>query len=201
MSRRRLLGGIAPIHILLVVAFLEVAINRVAVPLLVGNGSPPSWYTALDYVGLFLYYFTGTLSLILLLARCASAFAKDHSIRDRIAQGTLVIAAIIAAIPLVVVAPAGLSFPLELAFAVAVIAVVVAGMGRERDLGSQLGLIVLAMPLVVHTVNMVGAKWLWPEGARSIRRVTPSRAPVCSPCVSRRSCRRTCSRRGHFHAR
>ena len=60
---RRLAGGISPVHILLLVAFLEVAINRVAVPLLrPSKGTPPTWHTALDYAGLFLFYFAGTLA-------------------------------------------------------------------------------------------------------------------------------------------
>src|SRR5690606_5745048 len=56
LSVRRLAGGISPVHILLLVAFLEVAINRVAVPLLrPSKGTPPTWHTALDYAGLFLF--------------------------------------------------------------------------------------------------------------------------------------------------
>ena len=144
----------------------------------------PPWYTALDYLGLFLYYFTGTLALILLGARCVNALTQRRGLRDLIAHGALGLAAILAAIPLVVAAPAVLSFPLELAFAVAVIAIVAAGMGRERDLGIQLGLIVLAMPLIVHTVNMVGGKWLWPEGAFDTPGATVARAGVRALCLA-----------------
>src|SRR5215212_3069963 len=57
LSFRRSAGGIAPIHILLLVAFLEVAINRVAVPMLRPlKGLPPRWHTVLDYGGVIRFY-------------------------------------------------------------------------------------------------------------------------------------------------
>src|SRR5687767_9267305 len=60
---------ITAIHVLLVVALLEVVINRVAVPMLRPPvGLPPAWHTALDYLGLFLFYFAGTLAAFVILA-------------------------------------------------------------------------------------------------------------------------------------
>jgi uncharacterized membrane protein SirB2 len=67
-------AGFAPVNILLLAAFLEVAINRVAVPLLrPAKGVPPTWHTVLDFSGLFLFYFTGTLAAILVGARVVGA--------------------------------------------------------------------------------------------------------------------------------
>ena len=58
---RRFLSRLTALHVLLVVGVLEVAINRIAVPMLRPRpkGMPPSWHTMLDYGGLFLFYFTG----------------------------------------------------------------------------------------------------------------------------------------------
>jgi hypothetical protein len=164
LSSRRTPGGIAPIHVLLGVAFLEVAINRVAVPMLrPAKGLPPTWHTVLDYGGLFLFYFTGTLAAFIVGAHVVRQVLGARRPQDRLAAVALGIAAGLAAIPLVLAAPAALSFPLEMAFAVAVLMLVVSGLGRERDLGVQIGLVGLSIPLLVHTLSVVGDKFLWPE--------------------------------------
>jgi len=166
LSARRSAGGVAPVHILLLVAFLEVAINRVAVPMLrPARGTPPTWHTVLDYSGLFLFYFTGTLAAFLVGAHVVRNLRSQPSVRELIAQIALALAALLAAIPLVVHAPSALSFPLELAFAASIVALLVSAFGRERDLGAQLGLASLAIPLFVHTAAVIGAKYVWPEGA------------------------------------
>ena len=73
MSARRAARGLAPAHLLFLVALLELAINRVAigsrtspglVTLRLHVGSPPpDWYRYLSYAGLFLFYFAGTLAV------------------------------------------------------------------------------------------------------------------------------------------
>jgi len=50
-----------------------------------------------------------------------------------------------------------------MAFAVGVITLVASGFGRQRDLGVQVGLVMLAIPLLLHTFAVVGARFLWPE--------------------------------------
>jgi len=176
---------LSPVHILLLVAFLEVAINRVAVPLLrPAHGAPPAWHTALDYGGLFLFYFAGTLAAVLIGARVLEGLREATGLRDRIANGALAVATVLAAVPLVVAAPSALSFALELAFALAAAALVVAALGRGRDIGAQLGLIMLAAPLLVHTLAVLGAKYLWPEGAFDGPGVAVARAGVMTLCAA-----------------
>lgn len=183
MSARRLVGGSFPVHILLLVAVLEVAINRIAVPLLrPAKGMPPTWHTVLDYGGLFLFYFTGTLAVLLIGAHVVGRIAVARLGREVIALIALAVAAALALIPLVIDAPAALSFPLEIAFAVAVIAMVVGGLGRDRDLGAQLGLVALSVPLLVHTVSVIGAKYLWPETTFDGPGLTVQRAGVLALC-------------------
>ncbi len=154
-------------------------INRVAVPMLrPAKGLPPAWHTVLDYGGLFLFYFTGTLAAFIVGAHVVRQLHAARGPRDVFAQVSLAIAAGVAAIPLVVAAPAALSFPLEMAFAVAVITLVASGFGRQRDVGVQVGLVTLAIPLLVHTFSVIGAKFLWPETSFDGPGITVVRAGV-----------------------
>ena len=167
------------------VATLEVVINRVAVPMLrPAHGTPPLWHTLLDYAGLFLFYFAGTLAAVLLGARVVSALAERRGVRDVIAHVAVAVAAVLAAIPLVITVPASISFALELAFAAAVLALVASAFGRGRDLGAQLGVVVLAVPLLVHGVAVIGARWFWPDGAFDGPGVTVAHAGALALCFS-----------------
>ena len=119
VPRTPLVARITAVHVVLVVAVLEVAINRVAVPMLrPRTGAPPTWHTLLDYTGLFLFYFTGVLAALVIAQRCVQAVRERGGPRALIAHGLVAVAALLAAIPLVVSAPASLSLVLELAFAV-----------------------------------------------------------------------------------
>ena len=89
----------------MLVAFLEVAINRVAVPMLrPAKGTPPTWHTLLDYSGLFLFYFAGTLAAVLIGVRIVEGLRRSRTLRDWIANGALAVATLLAAIPLVLAA-------------------------------------------------------------------------------------------------
>jgi hypothetical protein len=152
------------IHVLLGVALAEVIINRVAVPMLrPPTGVPPAWHTALDYLGLFLFYFAGTLAAFVILARCVSAIRGKRGVRDTLAHGVLAVAAVVALLPMLISAPAWLSVPIEMTFAVALLALVSTVFGRDRDLGVQIGLPIICVPLLLHTANVIGAELIWPE--------------------------------------
>ena len=107
---------------LLLVALLEVAINRVAVPMLRPLvDKPPWWHTYLDYVGLFLFYFAGTLAAFTLGARCWQAVDSRRDVRSLAAYALVALTTILAVIPLVVAAPPEVFLVLELGFAASVI--------------------------------------------------------------------------------
>lgn len=162
LSSRRF-AGLTAVHVLLLVALFEVAINRVAVPMLrPSSGAPPWWHTYLDYVGLFLFYFAGTLAALLLAARCWQALRSDGDLRARVAWGLVAITTLLAATPLVIDAPVALSLTLEVALAASLIAIVVASFGRARDLGIQVGLPIIAIPLLMHSADVIGARFVWP---------------------------------------
>jgi hypothetical protein len=181
----RRLAGLTAVHVLLLVALLEVAINRVAVPMLRPTGSaPPSWHTYLDYTGLFLFYFAGTLAALLLGVRCWRALHARGTRRARVACVLVAITTLFAATPLVLSAPAALSVPLEIAFAASVIALVAAGLGKHRDLGIQVGLPVVAIPLLLHGADALGGRFVWTDNTFDGPGVVLVRAGVFALCLA-----------------
>ena len=185
MARRRFSGELTPTRILLIVAVLEVAINRIAVPLSKpATGAPPSWNAALDYVGLFLQYFAGTLSVAILVHRSVVAILERRGKRDTTAHIASIGAAVLAAVALVIRPPEATIVALELAFAIAIIAQVAATFGRGRDLGVQIGIVAIAAPLLIHTLDVAGVRWLWPETAYDGKIVGIEHAGVMALCVA-----------------
>ncbi len=182
---KQLLGRLTAIHVLLVVAVLEVGINRVAVPLLrPARGVPPTWHTLLDYLGLFLFYFAGTLAAFVLVTRSLSAIGARRGVRDTIAHALLAFAGVLAAVPLVIAVPASVVLVLEVTFAAAVVALVASVYGRDRDLGIAVGLPVVAAPLLLHSINAIGSEYLWPESAYDGTGAEIARAGLMALCVA-----------------
>jgi hypothetical protein len=178
-------AGLTAIHVLLLVALLEVAINRIAVPMLrPDGGAPPSWHTYLDYAGLFLFYFAGTLAAFLLAARCWQAIGSRASRRTLVASALVAFTALLAAAPLVIDAPAELTVTLEIAFAAAVIAIVFASLGKLGDVGIQVGLPMLALPLLLHGAGVIGAKFVWPDNMFDGPGVALGHAGVIAVCLA-----------------
>lgn len=182
---KRFFGRLTAIHVLLVVAVLEVAVNRVTVPLLrPAKGAPPTWHTLLDYLGLFLFYFAGTLAAFALLTRSLSAIAARRDARDTAAHALLAAATVLAAIPLVVAVPASLVLALEIAFAAAVLALVASVYGRDRDLGISVGLPVVVAPLLLHSINAIGSEYFWPESSYDGTGAEIARAGLMALCIA-----------------
>ncbi|HSN26090.1 MAG TPA: hypothetical protein VLT45_07385, partial [Kofleriaceae bacterium] len=178
--------------VLLLVALAELAINRVAIgtrtePGLVSvrlapSTTPPGWYTALSYVGLFLFYFAGTLAFAVLVSRVL-AFVRGN-VRDKIAGGALLVTGVLAALPLVLTGSSDLSFALEIAFAVTVVLLMIATFGKQRDLGVQLGIVLLVVPMLEHTLAVIGAKFLWPDAAFDTPGQLVAKAAALSLCLA-----------------
>lgn len=184
-ERTPLRARITAIHVLLVVAVAEVVVNRVAVPLLrPPAGVPPAWHTALDYLGLFLFYFAGTLAGFVILARCYAAIVARRGRRDTIAHGTLAAATLVALMPLLSSQPAWVSLYIEMTFAAAIVTLVASAFGRERDLGVQVGLPIICVPLLLHTANVIGAEFIWPEHTFDGPGQTLARVGVLALCVA-----------------
>ncbi|HMG21028.1 MAG TPA: hypothetical protein VK607_06910, partial [Kofleriaceae bacterium] len=154
---------------------------RVAVPMLRPSGPPPSWHTQLDYVGLFLFYFAGTLAALVLAARCYQELRRDFR---RVSSLPIAATTVLAAAPLVVDAPAVASLSLEVAFAAALVAIVVGSFDRRRDLGIQVGLPILAVPMLLHAAGAFGARFLWPENMFDGPGVALARAGAGALCLA-----------------
>ncbi|CAN5693642.1 hypothetical protein BH11MYX2_BH11MYX2_37290 [soil metagenome] len=170
---------------LVVLAILEVAINRVAVPMLgPRTGEPPVWHEALDYIGLFVFYFTGVLAVLVIAYRCVTALTNQPSARDAIAHVLVAVVAACAAIPLFVTAPEELTLVLEVTFGIAVLAVVASVFDRDRDLGIQVGLPILAVPLLIHTATVLGARFVWPESTFVAPAAASARSGMIALCLA-----------------
>lgn len=165
----------APIWFLLAAGALELAINRLAVPLLrPSKGAPPQWHTALDYCGLFLFYFASLLGVISAGVRIARFFQGERRAPPWAARrAELTTIAPLGALALVsvwtvIVAPAdGMKLPLETCLAAVALVQVGRGagwfIGKPRDLGVTIGVALLAAPLVLHYFAVLGAHFWWPE--------------------------------------
>lgn len=167
------------------IAVLEVVVNRISVPLLrPERGEPPGWHTALDYLGLFLFYFTGVLAALVLATRCIAAVRDHAGVRSRAAHALAAAAGAVAAVPLVASVPAAHSLVLEGAFGLAVVALITSVFGRDRDLGIQVGLPIVGLPLVLHGVTAIGARFVWPESTFEGPGFAVARAGVVALCAA-----------------
>ncbi len=159
-----LLDRITATHVLLAIAILEVVINRVAVPLLrPEKGKPPAWHTLLDYVGLFLFYFVGVLAVMVIGQRCVQAVKSRPELPTLVSTALVGLAGLFATVPLIISAPAALTMLLEALFAFAVLAICASAVARGNDIGVQIGLPIIAIPLLIHTSAALGAVFVWPD--------------------------------------
>ena len=143
-------------------ALLEVGVERVAVPMLRPlKGTPPAWHVALNAFGLFLFFFTGVLAAAVIGIRCHAAIRERRTRRDVFAHGWLALAALVAARPLLLAASPRVGVLIELGFAGALLALVMANVSRGRDLGVQLGLPILVAPLLLHSLGILGGLFAW----------------------------------------
>ncbi|MEZ4361803.1 MAG: hypothetical protein R3B48_16560 [Kofleriaceae bacterium] len=159
---------LTPVSLFLPAAALEMAVNRLAVPLLrPSKGVPPLWHTALDYAGLFVFYFASLLGVILVGIRVARAIRGDSGWGARAAWAPLAALGLLSAWAVIGEPSVGLTFAIEVCFATATVVSVGRGLGhvlgRPRDLGAVIGVLALSVPLLLHFVAAVGGRYVWPE--------------------------------------
>ncbi len=149
----------------MVLAVLEIAVNRVGLPALAPTDGhePATWYAALDYGGLFLSYFTGTLAVAILGARAIATLLAFRGVRDVVAQAAILGAVALFALEIMLDAPEWVAIPAEALFGLAVLATVVSTFGRGRDLGAQIGIVILSLPLLLHTGAAFGVHFAWED--------------------------------------
>ena len=171
--------GFAPVHVLLLVAFLEVAINRVAVPMLrPGRRACRRSGTRCSITPGCSSSTSRARSPRSSSGRAASRrfAARRRSRRRRASRSSA--AGVLAAIPLVVRRTRRAELPLELRVRASRSSLlVVSGFGAGRDLGAQIGLVACSRCHCCSTrAGVVGAKFLWPESTFDGPGVTSSRA-------------------------
>jgi hypothetical protein len=170
---KRRLAGFGPVHLLLLLSVAELVIYRLAVPSLqqkVAAGETPEptplWHTAIDYVGVFTFYFTGTLAIVLLVARVtrsARTITQPRPLFHKITEVTELVfvigVALVAANTLLAVEPSkDASFALTTVFALATVAIVARTIRRGVDIGAVIGLVLVGAPLIVFYVAVVAAR-------------------------------------------
>jgi hypothetical protein len=161
---------LAPILFLLPAGLLELVINRLAVPLLrPARGVPPDWHTALDYAGLFLFYFASLLGVIVGGLRAWRALeAPPEERRAQLVTAAPMLALSALSAWAILVAPSrGVTFGLECCLATLVVVSIGRGLGgllgRPRDPGVAIGVFFLGAPLLVHFLAVLGARYFWAE--------------------------------------
>jgi hypothetical protein len=147
-----------PVHLLILVAVSELVVTRLAVERLrPGKNEPiPSWFETTEYLGRFLHYL-GTCLAIGVLALKVWDMLRDRDPLPgwrgigRVALATLLtIFAVLATITVVIDPPNALSFAFQTSWAVAIAACLALAFARREDLGVTVGMLVVALPLLVH---------------------------------------------------
>jgi hypothetical protein len=164
-TRRAQLGGSLP-HILLVVAAIELAVYRLAVPGLkptIPTEAPPLWHTALSYAGLFLSYFGSVLAVGIILRQLILFARGEHRYWKPVAYALVVSGAAftVYAVKNLVGAPSELdTFLLELCFSTSLLLLVVGQLRPDGDVAAKVGLLLICAPLLVHFYRDAGVRWV-----------------------------------------
>lgn len=144
------------LHLLLLVAAAELAVNRLAVPTLQPRGQPPMWHEVLSYAGLFLLYFASTLAVGNLAGHGWQLVTGDQRRRGpRAIPSALLAASIIAFAALAVTNLARdpgeqMSFAFDTAFTLFLLLLLAHYLSEPGDLRVKAALVVLIAPLVIH---------------------------------------------------
>jgi hypothetical protein len=164
----RRMAGLAPVHLLLMVALAELVVNRIAIPglrVVVPRGARPqepgAWLTALDYLGLFLFYFMGVLAVALLAVRAVGWMTRpERPVRDRVRA--VAVGCFAAACAIAFIAPAGPAYSLflESLFVAGIVVLGVTVLRRGLDLGAVIGLAMFTVPFAVHLYGAIGVRML-----------------------------------------
>lgn len=164
-----------PVAALGAVALAELVVNRLAVPALrpearrgVDAIAVPAWHEALDYVGLFLFYLTAVLALVVLAGCVVRAWRSLPSRwparlgRGLFAAGASALIAIGAASLFGVTPGATTSAIAVVATAVASVALLTPAASPRGALGVAIGGALLVAPLAIHAWAVLGALLWWP---------------------------------------
>ncbi len=142
------------IHLLLGIVVVELAIHRVAVPaLLPPRGAPPTWHMVLSWIGNFCFFFASILAVAVLIREFVLMLwrkrpcSRGFSVLLTLLSGSFLL---IALLTLLVSSSETLIFAINGSYAVAIAAIVIAQIPPRGDIGARIGVVLLAIPLVIH---------------------------------------------------
>jgi hypothetical protein len=149
------------VPLLLVIAVVELALNRLAVPVLRPPGSvtPPGWHRDLDLAGLFVFYLASVLGL-------GVGLAKLWEVRHLYARPVQILLLVAAALFFglcglgIFGSNEGLAFHLESSFLFALLVVGLAMATHPGDRWVKLGYLLLTVPFAVHYYGAFAARTL-----------------------------------------
>jgi len=170
MRTRGRFAGLGLVHLLLLVTIAELAMNRLAVPALrpPGDLKPPLWHQLLDHFGLFFMYFASTLAIGVLGYVLWGLLTKRDSYPMPLRYVMFV-----SGIAFLALAVAGvstnpgleMSFLFDSSFTILLGALLIAQLTRRGDLGAKIGLLLLAIPLLIHYYTPFALRFLEGEEA------------------------------------
>jgi hypothetical protein len=166
MDFRRRLAQIDLAFVLLVAVVVELALDRLAVPVLrPGKGVPPRWHQFLDFVGLYTFHLA---SLLALAAVGTKAWMLARR-RDLLPIGARVAVGLAAAAVMTLAAwrvlggsSQRLGFPLESSFTGLMLMLALAVAVRPGGARPKLGLVLLCVPFVIHYYGTFTLRMLMP---------------------------------------
>ncbi len=139
--------------ILVFIALGELLLNRVALRLVASSMSRPQWVRVVDLGGLFFFYLTGLLALIL-FAWSSLVLIRDSKLLGLLPRVALAGATAIflpmAAMGLIMGLPSQWAGHLNTSFMLVTLALTVAFLSRPAPLRAKLGLTYLVIPLLLH---------------------------------------------------
>jgi hypothetical protein len=167
--RNRLEGRLP--HLLLLVAASEMVVYRLLVPGLRPriDAEPPLWHSLLTYLGLFLFYFASALAVGVVAHQLWQIVRRRES-HAKVLTFLVVPAGVVflalACMSIVAAPSAGVTFLLEGSVVLAIVAIVLAQLTQKGDLGVRIGLVLLALPLVVHFYAPLSVRYIGGEEAQ-----------------------------------
>jgi hypothetical protein len=167
--RNRLEGRLP--HLLLLVAASELVVYRLLVPGLRTriDMEPPLWHSLLTYVGLFLFYFASALAVGVIAHQLWQIVRRrdDHAwVLTWLVAPAGVVFLMLACMSIVAAPSAGVTFLLEASVVLAILTIVVAQFTRKGDVGARFGLVLLALPLIVHFYGPLSVRYIGGEEAQ-----------------------------------
>jgi len=170
MTLRRKVANLDLVLVLLVVAALELTLNRLAVPVLRPPGSAvPPWHRDLDVVGLFVFHLATALAFLVGAWKVVELGLRPGRFGPP-ARVLLVASAALfyglAAWGVLADAPSALSFHLESCFTLLLLILGMALAMRPGDPLVKIGLVVLTIPFLLHYYGTFALRLLMGPDAR-----------------------------------